>query len=53
MDDLVLEFMNATDIPVLYIKKENGGVHTARNEGCRHARGELMVNLDGDAGLHK
>lgn len=48
MDDLVFEFMNTTDIPVLYIKKENGGVHTARNEGCRHARGELMVNLDGD-----
>lgn len=48
MDDLVLEFMNRTDIPVLYIKKENGGVHTARNDGCRHARGELMLNLDGD-----
>lgn len=38
MDDLILEFMNRTDIPVLYIKKENGGVHTARNEGTTGLR---------------
>lgn len=41
-------FMQTTDHPVLYIKKENGGVHTARNVGINNARGELLLNLDSD-----
>ncbi len=44
----VEQFMDATDHPVLYIKKENGGVHTARNIGFKNARGELLINLDSD-----
>ena len=41
-------FMENTNHPVMYIKKENGGVHTARNLGFRYARGELTINLDSD-----
>lgn len=45
---LVKPFMENTNHPVMYIKKENGGVHTARNLGFRYARGELIINLDSD-----
>lgn len=47
-DDIIEEFMQKTDIPVLYIKKENGGVHTARNLGVRYARGLLQTSIDSD-----
>lgn len=45
---LVKPFMENTNHPVMYIRKENGGVHTARNLGFRYARGELLINLDSD-----
>jgi len=48
LDDVVVPFMNQTSIPVMYIKKENGGVHTARNAGVREARGFLVTWLDSD-----
>lgn len=48
VDDIVKELMKSTDIPVMYIKKSNGGVHTARNMGYRYARGELVVCIDSD-----
>ena len=48
LDDIVFEFMNNARFPVLYIKKENGGVHTARNIATKHARGYYWVNLDSD-----
>jgi len=48
LDEVVVPFMNQTDIPVMYIKKENGGVHTARNAGVREARGFLITWLDSD-----
>ena len=38
---------NAT-FPVMYIKKTNGGVHTARNAGIAQARGVLTVMIDSD-----
>lgn len=47
-EDICLSFMKQTGIPVMYIKKENGGVHTARNTGCKHARGTLLVCIDSD-----
>lgn len=48
IDDIVSVFMKSTDLPVMYIKKKNGGVHTARNEGYRHGRGELVICIDSD-----
>ena len=47
-DDIIYDFMRNTEIPVLYIKKKNGGVHTARNRAIICARGELLVNVDSD-----
>lgn len=47
-DKVVEQFMQTTKHPVLYIKKENGGVHTARNLGFKNARGELLINLNSD-----
>lgn len=48
IDEKVENFMNNTDIPILYIKKENGGVHTARNAGIQNGRGKLVIFLDSD-----
>ncbi len=47
-DDIVFEYMAKAKVPVLYVKKPNGGVHTARNVGYKHARGTLIVNIDSD-----
>jgi glycosyltransferase involved in cell wall biosynthesis len=33
---------------ITYIKKENGGVSSARNRGIRAARGELIATIDSD-----
>lgn len=43
-----MPFLESTSIPVMYIKKENGGVHTARNAAVRHARGILFSCIDSD-----
>ena len=48
IDDIVQEFMDSTKLPVMFIKKTNGGVHTARNLGYRYGRGELVVCIDSD-----
>lgn len=48
LDEVVVPFMNQVSVPVMYIKKENGGVHTARNAGVREARGCLITWLDSD-----
>lgn len=47
-DDLILDYIYETALPVMYIKKQNGGVHTARNIGYEYARGELVVCIDSD-----
>lgn len=31
LDSIVMPFLDEADFPVMYIKEENGGVHTARN----------------------
>ena len=48
IDDIVQPFMDNVDFPVLFIKKENGGVHTARNAGVKASRGEYLFFLDSD-----
>ena len=48
IDDIVFDFMNSISFPVLYIKKENGGVHTARNLAVSYARGEMICCCDSD-----
>lgn len=48
IDDIVFEFMNSVSFPVLYIKKQNGGVHTARNLAVSFARGEMICCCDSD-----
>lgn len=47
-DDIVHSFMGEVSFPVLYIKKSNGGVHTARNLGTKLSRGEMIAFLDSD-----
>lgn len=49
IDDIVEGFIDNADIPVLYIKRDNGiGPHTGKNSAIRAARGEYMVMLDSD-----
>ena len=48
LDDIVAEYMVRVDFPIAYIKKNNGGVHTARNAGISISRGEMMAFLDSD-----
>lgn len=48
IDTVILPFLNSSSIPVMYIKKENGGVHTARNAAVKYARGTLLSCIDSD-----
>ena len=48
IDDIVTGFINSVSFPILYLKKENGGVHTARNLAVSHARGEMICCCDSD-----
>lgn len=48
IDEIVMSFLAKISFPAMYIKKENGGVHTARNIAVAHARGELCCFLDSD-----
>ncbi len=48
LDDIVQEFMEKVDFPMAYIKKPNGGVHTARNAAIRISRGDYILFLDSD-----
>ena len=47
-DAIIRAYLETSTHPVLYIKKENGGVHTARNLGFKYARGELCTTMDSD-----
>lgn len=47
-DEVIIPYMDIADYPVLYIKKDNGGVHTARNIAISKARGEFILLLDSD-----
>lgn len=48
IESVVRPVMEKATFPVMYIKKTNGGVHTARNAGIREARGILTVMIDSD-----
>lgn len=48
LDDIMSAYMERVKYPVAYIKKRNGGVHTARNAGIQISRGEMMAFLDSD-----
>lgn len=48
IDKVIIPFINSNTLPILYIKKENGGVHTARNIGIKYIRGDMTLLLDSD-----
>lgn len=46
--EVVKELARVADFPVRYVRKENGGKHTAVNLGVTLAEGELFFILDSD-----
>lgn len=46
-----LQKSNDHDFPIRYLKKENGGKHTAINVGVKEAKGQLFLILDSDDSL--
>ena len=48
IDDIIESYLQTATLPVMYIKKANGGVHTARNMAYKYARGILVLNVDSD-----
>ena len=47
-EQIILEYKEKYPDKIVYIKKENGGVSSARNAGLEVARGEYIGFLDGD-----
>ncbi len=47
-ENVVLPFLEKETHPVMYIRKSNGGVHTARNAGVKEARGFFYIEIDSD-----
>lgn len=47
-EDLVSNFIQQKQIPITFIKKENGGKHTALNEGIKIAETPLIFIVDSD-----
>ncbi len=47
-EEVVSEFVKESPFPIVYRKKENGGVHTAVNVAFGLLEGELFVKLDSD-----
>ncbi|MEF2246819.1 glycosyltransferase family 2 protein [Paenibacillus sp. IITD108] len=45
--EVISNFVNKT-FPIAYIYKENGGKHTAHNEGIKHINTELTIIVDSD-----
>lgn len=46
-----IKALNQGAFPIRYIRKENGGKHTAINIGAKEARGELFFIVDSDDSL--
>lgn len=51
-EETVKAFDTLGKFNIRYIKKENGGKHTAYNIGLSHAKGLLFFNVDSDDWLH-
>jgi glycosyltransferase involved in cell wall biosynthesis len=47
-EEIINNWMSNTDFSIRYIKKQNGGKHTAINVGVKEAQGELFLILDSD-----
>lgn len=45
---LIEDFSTKADFPVRYLRKKNGGKHTAYNLALEHAEGQLFFVLDSD-----
>lgn len=50
-EELINKFKSENVLNINYIKKENGGKHTAINTGVKNASGELFFIVDSDDGL--
>ncbi|MBO3443025.1 glycosyltransferase family 2 protein [Clostridium sp. CCUG 7971] len=50
-EELINKFKTENILNINYIKKENGGKHTAINTGVKNACGELFFIVDSDDGL--
>lgn len=48
LDELVENYIKEVDFPVIYLKKKNGGKHTATNVAWDNATGDFIVQLDSD-----
>ena len=44
----IYKYMDEVDFPVIFIRKNNGGVHTARNRAYKIARGKYFTSVDSD-----
>lgn len=47
-DELINQYVTEVNFPIQYIKKENGGKHSALNIVWKIAKGEFMIQLDAD-----
>lgn len=47
-ESIIKKFINDNKIKIKYIKKENGGKHSAINLGVKKAKGEYVLILDSD-----
>lgn len=47
-ESIVENFIHENRIPIRYIRKENGGKHTAYNIGLEEARGDMFIDVDSD-----
>lgn len=47
-EDIIEQFKKNSDFDIVYIKKDNGGKHTAMNVAFKIARGEYFVCVDSD-----
>lgn len=52
-EEIILKYKEKYPKTIKYIKKENGGLSSARNEGIKHVEGEYIVLVDSDDYLDK
>ncbi len=52
-EEICLHYQKKYPSNILYVKKENGGVSSARNKGIEYATGEIVNFLDSDDILAK